>query len=122
MAHRLKALKHSFRLDPNATPVCAAEGTFDFTDMDNEGTIQRGTHTPQGGSAVAIASGRAFDFGDQTFLVMELTGGTIRFEGVVTFEDANTIIVSGTKIVRTLADDGITILGQVEEPIVITKP
>jgi hypothetical protein len=53
---------------------------------------------------------------------MQLAGERIRFEGVVTFEDANTIIVSGKKIVRTLAEDGITILGQVEEPIVITKP
>ena len=122
MAHRLSLLEHSFRVDPNATPVCAAEGTFDLTDMDDDGNIRSGTHTPQGGTAVAIASGRAFDFGDQTFLVMQLAGGRIRFEGVVTFEDANTIIVSGTKIVRTLADDGITILGQVEEPIVITKP
>jgi hypothetical protein len=122
MAHRLSLLEHSVRLDPNATPVCAAEGTFDLTDMDDDGNIRSGTHTPQGGTAVAIASGRAFDFGDQTFLVMQLAGGRIRFEGVVTFEDANTIIVSGKKIVRTLAEDGITILGQVEEPIVITKP
>jgi hypothetical protein len=122
MRHRLSALKRSFRLHPDTGTPFAQEGNLDLSKMDANGVLADGTHFVMSTGRFFPITGEAFDIGNETFLKFRHTDGSGRFEGRVTYESGDVIIVSGKLFTPTFKTDDPTVLVQLEEPWVISKP